>query len=229
MRSRIALVILAAVVAGGITVLSVTPFNDVVESTVLWTRSENGRNLLTVMIAITGMIGWGWAFRLWQRRRDTARQIKVLEEKLLTLQQRHVTLRQRLEDLPNMMSRVFVPCFRFLMRSLIGKLPARDQQGIVGSLQGAMEGDRGAPSLVPSQFAPPMRFQGRLPFGVPKQGALNESASITDLPEQESASTVKLSAEEQALFDDQIGQIIRQGIDRSLRGIGLRSHEVEHL
>jgi hypothetical protein len=78
-----------------------------------------------------------------------------------------------------------------------------------------------------------MRFEeGRLPFGAPKQtphsnGTFRDLLA-TDLPKHETAYPVKLAPEEEALFEDQIEQIVREGIDRSLRGVGIRNREVEH-
>jgi hypothetical protein len=219
MRKLAALVILAAAIAGAITLMSAEGFNDFVQWITLWTSTEIGRHVLTATITITGILGWAWGFRLWRRRLDAARQIQVLQEKLVTL--------------PNMMTRVFVPYFNFLMRSSISKLPAKDQQGVVTRLQGAIEVDGRTQALVPSQFAPPMRFEeSRLPFGAPKQTPHSDEAFrdllATDLPRHEATSLVKLAPEEEALFEDQIGQIVRHGIDRSLRGIGIRNREVEH-
>jgi hypothetical protein len=226
---KVALVFLAVVIAGAVTFVSARgSFNELVESISLWTGTGIRRHVVTAAIALVGIAGWIWGFRHWRRTRDAAQQIQVLQEKLVTLQQRHVTLRQKLDELPVMMTRVFVPCFNFLMHSLISKLPAREQQDVVARLRSGME-DSGQQALIQSPYAPPKRFKdGRLvpkrspPFNEPFHDAL-----AADLP-QEVARAVKLAPEEESLFEDRIEQIVRQGIDQSLRGIGIRSREVEH-
>jgi hypothetical protein len=226
---KVALVFLAAVIAGAVTFVSARgSFNEFVESISLWTGTGFGRQVVTAAIAIVGITGWIWGFRHWRHGRDSAQQIQVLQEKLVTLQQRHVTLRQKLDELPVMMTRVFVPCFNFLMHSLISKLPPRERQDVVATLQSGMESN-GEQTLVQSPYAPPMRFKdGRL---VPKRSpSFNEAfhdALPADLP-QEVAGAVKLAPEEESLFEDRIEQIVRQGIDKSLRGVGIRSREVEY-
>src|SRR5262245_46227512 len=124
MRTLLAVVILAAAIAGVITLLTEWSFNEILQ----WISNENSRHLLTATTTVLGILGWGWGAILWLRGRDAATQLEVLQQKLVGLHERHVTLQQKLDDLPDMMARVFTPYFQALARPLSAKLSPEEQR-----------------------------------------------------------------------------------------------------
>src|SRR5262249_17239264 len=94
MRSAVAIVILAAIIAGAITLLfewrgdPVSHINQIIERVLLLIRDENNRNPLTAITTIAGIIGWSWAVISWLRKRDTATQLELLQIKHSVLQKK---------------------------------------------------------------------------------------------------------------------------------------------
>ncbi len=213
-------------IAAAITLLTEWSFIEIVQ----WISNENSRHLLTATTTILGILGWGWGAMLWLRGRDAVSQLEVLQEK-------HVMLQQKLDELPDMMTRVFTPYFNVLMRSVRSKLSPKEQHDVFAKLQltrvqDGIEGVRQTRASIQSPFASPFGLEeGRNPYRAAKRplGSIRSDEAFDDFPRvdslaREAARPAKHEPEEKTpLFEDQIRQIVKEGIDRSLKGVGIAS------
>jgi hypothetical protein len=111
MRKVVASVILAAIIAGAITLLMawkedpVAHINQIIEWVLLWIRDENNRNLLTAITTIAGIIGWSWAVISWLWGRDTATRLELLHLENSGLHRRLEFVTKQLIQLPDILIR----------------------------------------------------------------------------------------------------------------------------
>jgi hypothetical protein len=148
MRALIAVVILAAAIAGVITLLTEWSFNEILQWIILWIRNEDNRLLLTAITAVLGILGWGWSVILWVGKRDATAQLEELQRKL--------------DRLP-MMTRMVTPYFHALIIPLMTKLSPEEQRDVFAKLQEATKAIEDHDQLVVGRV---VIREKRSPFGL---------------------------------------------------------------
>jgi hypothetical protein len=193
MRALIAVVILAAAIAGVITLLTEWSFNEILQWIILWIRNEDNRLLLTAITAVLGILGWGWSVILWVGKRDATAQLEELQRKL--------------DRLPDMMTRMVTPYFHALIIPLMTKLSPEEQRDVFAKLQEATKAIEDHDQLVVGRV---VIREKRSPFGL-------EEARI-DL---EQAWNPFKAEGKQLLLQNSINLIVRDAVNRSLTQVGI--------